>query len=1247
MKYKELIQFEALETIVQLRDADKVASREKFVRSYVISDEMADRITGVIIPQLQYDDPRDNKGLLVVGNYGTGKSHLMAVISGVAEDASLVNSLGHEKVKESAAQIAGFFKVIRTEIGSTTRTLRDIIITELNEYLEDNSIDYRFPEADKLNNHKDAFSQMMAAFGEKNPDKGLLLVVDELLDYLRRRDTQQLIYDLSFLREIGEVCKDLRFRFMAGVQEAIFDSSLFAFMGNDVRRVRERFETVSIVKEDIKYVVAERLLKKNADQITRIREHISKFTRFYGSLNEKIEDFVNLFPIHPDYIDTFETLKTVEKREILKSLSLEMKKILDKEVPSDKPGLIAFDSYWSSLCEDPAFRTLPDVKAVMDCSKVLESRINLALPHDQFKPMALRIIHGLSLHRLTTGGIDSPIGATPEELRDRLCLYDPIIAQMGSSEPDKELLTNIETVLNEIYSTVSGQFITKNRENNQYYLDLKKNDDYDAKIEQRAATLSPGDIDKCYYQALMQIMECPAQTYRPGFKIWPHDIIWYPHKASRSGYLFLGTPNERSTTVPARDFYIYFLEPYNAFNFNDEKKSDEVFFSLANKDAYFENTLKLFGGALIQADTSSGEAKRAYQSRADGYLKQLVKWLQEHIDTAFSVTYQGQTLNLSEFLKNRNLRNITGLKDDETINHKDYINAIAEQCLEPYFRDLTPEYPIFNVRVTTENRKQAAQDALRGIANGNPSIQAYAILGALELLDDRKISTANSRYAKFILDLKQSKKPGQVINRDEIISGKDGVEFLTEPKYRLEPELVIVVIAALVYSGEIVLSIPGGQKFDAGKMTELARTDFPALLDFKHLEQSKEYNLPALQALFNLFNLPTGKALLVTQGKDESVADLQNEIEKIIKRIVTLQNDIRQGIRFWDFDLLGILNFSSEISSLNEAKTFFEGLQAFNSPGKMKNLSSCVADIDKYKTIPDILSILDNLLAFAQRNSQLIVWIKEAVAALSPANSWVNNTEATQKEVKESLLAISPITNEAIKTFTADTIQKINELKKEYIKEYTALHSAVRLNSNDDKKKIKLQRDVRFISLDYLTQINILPVRQVQEFKKTLNDLISCTNLTIDELQNTPVCPHCHYMPQRDGTSGGVSAKIDEAEDVLEKMATDWTTALLANLNDPWVKKSRELLKDSDKVLLDTFIKSGKLPSPINDNFIIALKEAFSKLDKVTITVEDIKKVLQRSGGPVSPGELKDCFNNYIDTLIKGKDATKVRIVVE
>ena len=45
---------------------------------------MAEKLITLVVLQLQFDQPGDNKGLLVVGNYGTGKSHLMSVISAVA-----------------------------------------------------------------------------------------------------------------------------------------------------------------------------------------------------------------------------------------------------------------------------------------------------------------------------------------------------------------------------------------------------------------------------------------------------------------------------------------------------------------------------------------------------------------------------------------------------------------------------------------------------------------------------------------------------------------------------------------------------------------------------------------------------------------------------------------------------------------------------------------------------------------------------------------------------------------------------------------------------------------------------------------------------------------------------------------------------------------------------------------------------------------------------------------------------------
>ena len=45
-----------------------------------------------------------------------------------------------------------------------------------------------------------------------------------------------------------------------------------------------------------------------------------------------------------------------------------------KDVPSDDPGLIAYDSYWSVLRDNPSFRADPAIKEVIDRSGVLDAR---------------------------------------------------------------------------------------------------------------------------------------------------------------------------------------------------------------------------------------------------------------------------------------------------------------------------------------------------------------------------------------------------------------------------------------------------------------------------------------------------------------------------------------------------------------------------------------------------------------------------------------------------------------------------------------------------------------------------------------------------------------------------------------------------------------------------------------------------------------------------------------------------------
>ena len=1244
MKYNELIEFDPIETVVQLRDADESAAAKKLVKNYVISKEMADRLANLIIPQLQFDVPMDNKGLLIVGNYGTGKSHLMSVISSLAEDKSLLDVVSNESVADAATQIAGKFKVIRMEIGATEMSLRNILVEQLEEGLEEMGVDYTFPDADTISSHKGAFEDMMDAFGQVYPDQGLLLVVDELLDYLRTRKDQELILDLNFLREVGEICKDLRFRIIAGVQEAIFDSPRFAFVADSLRRVKDRFEQVLIARNDVKYVVAQRLLKKSPDQLVKIREHLTPYARFYANMNERMDEFVRLFPIHPDYIDTFERVTSVEKREILKTISSSMKKVLDKDVPTDAPGLIAYDDYWKILIGNPSFRTIPEIRDVIECSNVLESRINSAFTRPQYKAMALRIIDALSLHRLTTGDIHAKLGPTAKELRDTLSLYEPMISELGGDEVDNDLLAHVETVLREIHKTVSGQFISANPDNGQYYLDLQKTDDFDALIDRRAETLDDAQLDRYYYEGLKRVMEYQdTATYVTGYKIWEHELEWLQRKAARTGYLFFGAPNERSTVTPPRDFYLFFVQPFDTTRFKDEKKSDELFFRLSGNDEAFDTVLKSYAAALDLAQTSSGHAKSTYESKAQGFIRELVKWLQAHMGDAFEVTYQGRTKSLLAWGKDRNIRELAGLSSHDTINFRDLINTIAGICLETHFEESAPEYPTFSIKITGNNRAQASQDALRAIAGQSRTKQATAVLDTLGLLDGEKLDPYASKYANYILDLFKTKGHGQVVNRNEILQDDHGLEYMNPSSMRLEAEWTVVILASLVYSGDIVLSVTG-KKFDATVLQSLSATSMDELVNFKHLEQPKEWNLPALKTLFETLGLPPGNAQLIMQGKDEPVQTLQHAIGKVVKDLVMAEQSIRDGLSFWGIDLIAASGMDSSQEQIDSGKNFFEGLQVYSTPGKLKNFRLSPEEIKKHDVAISHLQSLSALKSFVAIHSELASWLSTAEAVLPTDSEWTERLKAVKTDVLNTLQNIDIDT---LKTKSNEITSKLNTLKKDYIQIYMSLHTKARLNANDDKQKAHLLSDSRLHTLQFLENIDLMPRQQLSDLQEKLANIKSCFYLSEQELETSPVCPHCNFRPSVEPVTTSSSQQLTQVDIDLDGLLESWTQTIINNLEDPMTQSNIELLGNDEKVIINDFIASKELPDTVDTAFVQSIKEVLSGLVKVSIKQGDIHQAIQSGGGAATPDEIKKRFDNYIDELTRGQDPAKVRVVIE
>jgi energy-coupling factor transporter ATP-binding protein EcfA2 len=1227
MKYSDLVKFEPIESVIQLEQANSAAAVRQLVQTFVISKRMAEQLCDIVIPNLQFETPADNKGVLIVGNYGTGKSHLLSLISGLAEHADTVKVVKDKDVAKAAKAIAGKFKVVRLELPATKKSLRNIICGRLEDFMSGEGLSFTFPADDQVDSNKDDLSNMMAQFNGKYPDHGLLLVVDELLDYLRSRNHQEVILDLGFLREMGEVCKLIRFRLIAGLQESLFDNPKFQFIAESLRRVKDRFEQARIVRQDVAFVVSERLLTKTDEQRAKIREHLQKFTSLYGGMAERLEEFVRLFPVHPTYLEVFEAISIAEKREVLKTLSAEIKRCFNNDVPPDQPGLISYDSYWEFLQANAVQRSVPEIREVIDVSKVVEAQIQNAFTRPTLKPLALRIVHGLSVKRLATDDIRAKIGPTAEELQNGLCLFTPI--------PEKTsdfLRTTVEACLKEIMRTMSGQFITHNADNDQYFLDLQKTIDYDAKIQDKADTLSESQLDQYYFDALTRVLELTDQPpYVRGYKIWEHEIEWRDHKITRRGYLFFGAPNERSTAQPPRDFYLYFLQPFEPPHFEDQKLADEVFCKLTHRDKQFQDTLRLYAGAREMAASASTGTKKVYEDKADGFLKTLVAWLRTNMLTSFEVIHQGVPKKLVEWLKGHRTGGAAV---------RDLLELTGSVCLATSFEDRYPDYPKFTVKLTASNLKQPTEDVIRWLAGGVKNNLATAVLDGLELLDGEKLKPHLSRYAKVVLEKLEAKPPGQVVNRKELITVKNDVE--RECQYQLEPEFLLIVLASLVQNGNITLSV-AGKRLDAANLGEATKTPLEQLVAFKHVEKPKGLPLAELVALFELLELNEG-LIRNENTHDEAVKQLRSKANELTERVVTVAQHVQTGLPCWSSELIPAEDREQQRQKLDDLKSFLEGLQAFNTPGKLKNFSKSVLEIQGHVPTFDLIKQIEDLNGLVQELTALTGYLGTAAAVLPPQDPWRTQMETMRSEWRAKLM--DPSARSA-----ADFRQKINralqKVKDDYKSAYFSLHKKARLGVNEDGKKKELLKDARLESLKKLAGVSLLPHSSLTELQNRLAKLQPCFTLVKDDLDSSPICPHCNFRPQEENVGNSGLAVLQQIDQQLDALLENWSGTLLENLGDPTAKKSISLLPAEQKTAVGGFLKAKKLPEKISNDLVQGMQTALSGLIAISVKPVELLDALSDGGAPCTVEQLQTRFEEFLTKITRGKEQAKVRLVID
>lgn len=1225
MKYSELISFSPIESTLQLIQSNSNKAEEiNNIKTYVMSEGMAQSLKAPVIDQLQMDEVVDNKGVLVVGNYGTGKSHLMSVISSIAKDAENLQYLQNQAFAKDMECIAGKFEVLRIEIGGVTMSLREILFGFIEDDFAARGINFETPDFSTVRDNKNLIKDMMMAFAEKNPDKGYLIVVDEFLSYLTSRDERQIVLDLEFFRALGEMCSKSKLRVIFGVQEKIFDNPRFSFVSDTLKHVSDRFTQLIITKEATSYVVSERILKKSPEQKALIRKHLEKFSNLYTGMSSRLEEFVDLYPIHPSYIDVFNKIYLIENRHILKNISTTIRDIFNTEVPENAPGIISFDDYWPAIKSNGLLKSDVTISRVVTASGQLEDIINRAFPKPAYKPLALKIIYALSVHRLTTNGLDVQFGLTAENMKDDLCLFLPMPEQDADF-----LLSLIKTTLKDIMTTVSGQFIIFNDGNNQYYIDVDKVVDYDEKIKQKASVMADGELNRFFYQLVYGCLDWDAKQYVPGFEIYQRDLNWDSHSIFREGYLFLGLPGERSTAQPERDFYIHIMPPYSAAAIAVKNLPDEVYFFFKSSDE-FKEILGLFAAANSLAQISEGKDKDAYLNKAGMVRKKLIKYLGENKNTCFEVQYKGQKRQMIEVLKGRYNRDM---------DFKDTVDLAASVCLDEYFDSIYPEFPVMKTKVTRKNMAENARQAFDYFA-GRKTQPATLMLQSFGILDGEKIRPEGSKYASYYIDLLKKLPPQGVINYSDIFELKFGDVF-EDKQFKISFLFTPIVFLSMVYAGYATMTLKNGTVITASNLDQVPKLSVMDLYEFKYLSRPAQISMVELKKLFDVLDI-NGALLDNPNDREEGVKQLLAKAQELSNSAVLAARKLQDGFELWGEPLANAQQVSRMQTACTAVRDEFSNYSAkFNTPAKLNNFSLTGEQVDALAEQIALIKTIAEYVTFKTDCSAVVSYIAN-IEFLDLGAVFKQELEAGKAAFREIRDDIADGTSgeTAAQMVTAE----LDKLKEKYITMYFEEHKKKRLDIEDAKRRGKLQESVALANLRKLRSIEILSGAKLTAIEQDMADLKVCYELTPVELKTSHICPHCHYT--YGDKAKNVAGQLDNLDIRIDDLVMEWTNTLLNTISDPIVVSQKEYLSAEQQKVIDEFISSKTLPKRVDDHFVNSIKALLQGFEPVVIDTEDIVAKLDELG-PCDVDTFKRKLSSIVEAYIKGKDAAKLRIVVK
>ena len=1199
MKIRELVNFEEIKDVIDIdSDVETLDKKKDIVNSYIISKGLKKNIKLIIN---DISKPR-HKSALVIGGYGSGKSHLLAWIVSILENPELADYINYEDIKKSFKELNRDFAVVQFELQPVAAPLSDFFFDRLEEQLE-NKYGITLPERseDEIDDFKDIIKDIVTKVKEKNPKMGLVVIIDEISDFLKTKTKNEIDRDIQFLRILGQVTQTTDLMFIGSMQENVFSNHKYVDEAESIGRTVERFDLVTISKEDIKEVLSKRILKKTLEQYQEINTLLDEYKRIFPPINADPDSYIEVFPIHPYVIQIFDELPYFEKRGVIQYAMETVGKILDH----DFPEFITYDTIFDEINAKHTVRNLDEVRPVVDVIETLDSKIDLLKEDDQEN--ARKLVKALAVLNLYGKTTDN--GATPEELANTL-----LITSETLENKDK-----IEIILNRLRDVTSGQFINKT-DKNYYYISLESGPDYDLVIERKKRNLTEGLEDEELLRLLKYTDLIGLDDIESYTRVFEDTCNWLDQKSFRLGNFIFddGTDQVKKGDL---DFNLVIKSPYLSKSSIISSKNTAIIPLTFDED--FDDLLKSLAATrqLISENYSKTVMKRKHEIVKNEAKDLLLKILLES-----DAEIDGERKKIKTVLTR------------EPDNLDEFFHNLKEKLFNNYFNQKYPKYPKFLNQMSYENIKGEVDSAIKELTGKSDNTfysNAKNLLSSLDLIDlNGNIDTSDSDYYKQIyIELEE--------NKGKNVSVESLVEKLQSQPFGLDTPIIYLILVVATYNGEINLIKKGGGTITSSDLADVFRSGVRAFESIPYATLETEFNPEPIIKLFQALELNEG---LVRNSKERvrAVQEFKGKSLKIQSLIKSVKLDIDEIAGKAD----SIISRGDLESKLEEIYSI--PLDDFLKVNTVNDFRKVTYSPDEIQEIKDSLDLLNDLKDFLDDYNKFFSreykYMKESWKWMESYPAFFSESEiAPMKKIYGTIKAetelLTLLDSEKRRILKGELQQyKMKYMRLYYVKHTKTIGDSVKW---DQLEKISKGKEIRRLrDMKAIKGVNSLKLNKIEDRILSLSKA-KCDKLIEDNLKDTWLCTWCSF-PKNLKNVQDINSEIEDIESLVEEISAEWNQNVLDDIQN--YTDNMKLLSDSEKEIIEDILSENKLPDEISQEVITALNNLFREIEVVKVSAGDIVSFVFSDSSVLDYESFSEMLEKYKEHILNDKNKQNVRI---